>query len=103
MKKANGIVLDKLGKPSYDSPTSFRVILPTVIKILERVIASRLSLIARPLKLGHHNQCGSLPVLSSFDAALLLVDTVRTLQRPGLKVSTLFQDIKGGFNNVNAS
>jgi len=105
LKKANGIVLDKPGKPSYDSPASFRVIvlLQTVSKILERVIASRLSLVARALKLVHHNQCGSLPVLSSFDAALSLVNTVRTLQRPGLKVSSLFLDIKGGFDNVNAS
>jgi len=105
MKKANGIVLDKPGKPSYDSPASFRVIvlLQTVSKILERVVASRLSLTARTLKLVHSNQCGSLPALSSFDAAISLVDTVRTLQRPGLKVSTLFLDIEDGFDNVNAS
>jgi len=103
--KANGIVLDKPGKPSYDSPASFRVIvlLQTVSKILERIVRSRLSLVARSLKLVYHNQCGSLPALSSFDAALSLVDTVRTLQRPGLKVSTLFLDIKGGFDNINAS
>ena len=28
---------------------------------------------------------------------------IRTLQRPRLKVSTLFLDIKAGFNNVNTS
>ena len=57
MKKANGIVLDKPGKPSYDSPASFRVIvlLQTISKILERVVASRLSLTARTLKLVHSN------------------------------------------------
>jgi len=105
MKKANGIVLDKPGKPSYHWPASFRVIvlLETVLKILERIVASRLSLVARTLKLVHSNQCGSLPALSSFDAALSLVDTVRTLQHPGLKVSTLLLDIKGRFDNVNAS
>jgi len=98
-------VLDKPGKPSYDSPASIRVIvlLQTVSKILERVVASRLSLTARMLKLVHSNQCGSLPTLSSFDAAISLVDTVRSLQRPGLRVSTLFLDLKGGFDNVNAS
>jgi len=105
MKKANGIVLDKPGKPSYDSPASFRVIvrLQTVSKILERVVASCLSLTARTLKLVHSNQCRSLRALSSFDVAISLVDTVRTVQRPGLRVSTLFLDIKGGFDNVNAS
>src|SRR5205807_2762771 len=49
----------------------------------------------------HRNQCGSLPTLSSFDACLSLVDTVRTLQRLGLKASFLFLDIKGGFDNVD--
>jgi len=45
LKKALGIVLDKPGKPSYDAPSSFRVIvlLRTLSKILERVVASRLS------------------------------------------------------------
>jgi len=40
LKKADGIVLDKPGKPSYDSPSSFRVIvlLQTFSKILERIM-----------------------------------------------------------------
>jgi len=44
LKKALGIVLDKLGKPSYDLPSSFRVIilLRRLSKILESVVASRL-------------------------------------------------------------
>ena len=98
-------MLDKPGNASYHSPASFRVIvlLQPISKILERVVASRLSLIARAWKLVHHNQCGSLPPLVSFDAALSLVDTVRTLQRPGLKVSPPFLNIKGGFDKVNAS
>src|SRR5437879_13866578 len=70
---------------------------------LDRVVAYRLPEEARALGLIHRNHCGSLPALSSFDACLSLVDTVRTLQRPGLKVSSLFLDIKGGFDNVNSS
>ena len=104
MKMANGVVLDKPGKPSYDSPSSFRIIvlLQTISKVLERIVASRLSAIARYVGLLHHNQCGSLPSLSSFDACTTLTDTLRTLQRPALKVSSLFLDIKGGFDNVDA-
>ena len=104
LKKANGVILDKPGKPSYDSASSFRIIvlLQTVSKILERIAASRLSAVARYLGLLNPNQCGSLPSLSSFDACAALVDTVRTLQRPGRKVSSLFLDIKGGFDNVDA-
>ena len=45
LKRADGIVLDKPGKPSYDSPSSFQVIvlLQTFSKILERIMNSRLS------------------------------------------------------------
>ena len=107
LKKANGVVLDKPGKPSYDSPASFRIIvlLQPVLKILERIVASHLSAIARHVGLllsPSSHQCGSLPCLSSFDACTALLDTLRILQRPALKVSSLFLDIKGGFNNVNA-
>ena len=101
---ANGVVLDKPGKPSYDLPSSFRIIvdLLTISKILERIVAFCLSTIARYVGLLHHNQCGSLPSLSSFDAYTALTDSVRTQQRPALKVSSLFLDIKGGFDNVDA-
>ena len=104
MKMANGVVLDKPGKPSYDSPSSFRIIvlLQTISKILERIVASRLSAIARYVGLLHRNQCGSLPSLCSFDACTALTDTVRTLQPPALKVSSLFLDINGAFDNVDA-
>ena len=106
IKMANVVILDKPGKPSYDSPPSFHIIvlLQTVSKILETIVASRLSAVARyvGLSLSSRNQCGSLPSLSSFGACTALTDTVRTLQRPALKVSSLFLDIKGGFDNVDA-
>ena len=104
LKKANGVVLDQPGKPSYDSPSAFRIIvlLQTVSKILETIAASRLSVVARNVGLLNPNQCGSLPSLCSFDACSALVDTVRTLQRPGRKVSSLFLGIKDDFDNVDA-
>jgi len=105
LKTANGVILHKPGKASYDSPASFRIIvlLKTISKILERVMTVRLSAIGRSKGLLHHNQCGSLPGLSSSDACLTLTQEVRTLQRPRLKGSTLFLDIKAGFDNVNVS
>ena len=101
---ANGVVLDKLGRPSYDSPSSFRIIvlLQTISKILERIISSCLSVIARHLGLLYRNDCGSLPSLSSFDTCTALTHTVRTLPHPALNVSSLFLDIKGGFDNIDA-
>jgi len=99
------VVLDKPGKASYDSPASFHimVLLKTISKILERVMTVRLSAIARSRGLLHPNQCGALPGLSSSDGCLTLMREVKTLQRPRLEVSTLFLDIKAGFDNVNTS
>ena len=105
LKGSNGIVLDKPRKPSYDSPASFRIIvlILTVSKILERIIASRLRLAARSKGMLHPNQCGSLPGLSTYDGVLTLFNDVKTLQRPRLKVPSLFLDIKAGFDNVDNS
>ena len=105
LKTANGVVLAKPGKASYDSPASFRIIvlLKTISKIVERIMTVRLSAITRSKGLLHPNQCGSLPGLSSFDACLTLMHEVKTLQRPRLEVSTLFLDIKAAFDNVNTS
>jgi len=63
----------------------------------------RLSAIAKSKGFLHPNQCGSLHGLSATDACLALTHEIRTLQRPRLEVSTLFLDIKAGFDNVNAS
>src|SRR5437588_5133072 len=105
LKRANGIVLPKPGKADYSSPASFRIIvlLETVSKILECIIAMRLSILARTVGLLDTNQCGSLAGLSTFDAAASLTHDVRSYQWPGTKVSSLFLDIKGGFDNISAS
>ena len=105
LKTPNGVVLDKPGKASYDSPASFRIIvlLKTISKILERVMRVRLAAFARSKGLLPPNQSGSLPGLSSSDTCLSLMHEIRTLHSPRLKVYTLFMDIKAGFDNVNAS
>jgi len=102
--KALGIVLDKPGNPSYDSPSSFRVIvlLRTLSKILERVVASRLSAQAVICSLIHPLQCGSHPGRCTSDAALVLQHNVESFHRLHYKVSTLFLDVKGGFDNVES-
>lgn len=99
------MVLDKPGKPSYNSPSSIRIIvlLKTVSKILERLLTIRLMSFARNTSLLHPNQGGSLPGLSATDAIATLAHEVRTLQRPRWKVSTLFLHIKAGFNNIDTT
>jgi len=103
LKVANGVVLDKLGKTSYQSSSFFRIIvlLPTVSKILDRIVATRLGLWAPSRGLIHPNQYGSLPGLSTYDAGLTYVNDVKTLQRLRLKVSSLFLDIKALFDKVD--
>src|SRR5207237_2110151 len=66
LKKANDVVLSKPGKPDYSSPSSFCIIvlLETFSKILERIMANRLSLLAGLISLIHLNQCDSHPGLS---------------------------------------
>ena len=97
------MALDKPGKPSYKSPSSFRisVLIRTISKVLERIIGARLLAAARIKGLLHPNQCGSLPGLSTYDACLTLTNDIRTLQRPRLKVASLFLDIKAEFDNVD--
>jgi len=105
LKTADGLILDTPGKASYDFPASCRIILilKTISKILERVITVRLSAITRTRGLLHPDQCGSLPRRSSSDACLTLMHEIKTLKRPRVEVSTLFLDIRAGFDNVKAS
>lgn len=49
------------------------------------------------------HQCGSLTGLSVADACNTLILEIRTLEMDKRKVSTLFPDIKGSFENVNPS
>jgi len=103
LKSSNDVVLDKRGKPSYESPSSFRIIvlIRKISKILARIIAAPLLAAARLRGLLHPNQCGSLAGLSTYDACLTLTNDVKTLQRPHLKVSCLFLDKKARFDNVD--
>jgi len=105
LKKANGIVLDKPGKPDYHTPACFRIILlqETVSKICERLSALRQASAASSLGLLNPNQCGSRAWLGGFDAVVILIHEVRLLQPASFQVSTLFLDVEGGFDNVRAN
>jgi len=105
LKRADGIVLDKPSNPSYDSLSSFRVIVLLQIfsKILERIINSRLSCVARATGLLNPHQCRSRAGLSASDVVTTHTHEVKTLQMARRKVSMLCLDIKGGFDNFNPS
>jgi hypothetical protein len=103
LKSSLGIVLPKPGKGDYNQTTSYRIIalIPTLSKILERIVAARLLPLARQAKILHLNQCGSLPGLSTADAVASLRHDIGTAQRQMKKASTLLLDVKGGFDNVH--
>ena len=105
LKRAEGVILDKPGKTDYNTPASYRliVLLETLSKIVERLIANRLSAQARELGLIHSNQCGSVAGVSAFHAVASLNHEVVTAQKLRLKASTLFLDVKGGFDNIRPS
>ncbi|KAH0611643.1 uncharacterized protein H6S33_010908 [Morchella sextelata] len=102
LKTANGVILAKPNKPDYSSPAAYRIIvlLQTFSKILEKIITLRLAVIAKAVGLLHNHQCGSVSGLSTGDAVTTLIHETRAMQLAKLKVSTLFLDIKGGFDHV---
>ena len=83
LKKSLGVVLPKPRKKSYAEMSSYRIIalLPTLFKILERIVASRLLLLAQSSGLLHPNQCGSLPGLSTSNAVAALRHDIGTAHR----------------------
>jgi Reverse transcriptase (RNA-dependent DNA polymerase) len=75
-------------------------LLPTLSKILERIVGQRLHEHARKNNMISRLQCGSLPGLSTTDAVVTLLHEVSLFQKARLKATSLFLDIKGGFDNV---
>ena len=103
LKGSKSVVLDKPGKPSYESPSSFRIIVVILAfsNFLERIMAARLLMGAGLRGLLHTKQCSSLPRLSTYDACLTVTNDVKPLQSSRLIVSSPFLDLKAGFANVD--
>jgi ribonuclease HI len=101
-KRARIVVLRKPGKPDYTVPGAYRPIslLNTLGKILEAVMARRLSFWAENHKLLPDTQFGGRPGRNTEQALLVLANAIdRAWQRS--KVVTLVAfDLKGAFNGV---
>ena len=104
-RKGIGVVLPKPNKEDYSIPKSYRVIalLNCLGKVLEKIIASRLSYLANTTGLLHHTQLGGRKQRSAVDAVLLLQHYIQQerSKRKGNVTSTLFLDIKGAFDHVS--
>ena len=104
-RKAIGVVIPKPKKDDYSNPKSYRVIalLNCLGKVLEKIIATRLSYLANISELLHDTQLGSRKQRSAVDTALLLQHHIQQqrAKRKGNITSVLFLDIKGAFDHVS--
>lgn len=101
-REATGAVLKKPNKSDYSTPKSYRIIclLNCLGKVLERIIAKRLSFLAESTDLLDKSQIGGRLRKSAIDATLLLTNEIQANKRLHRKTSTLFLDVKGAFDHV---
>jgi hypothetical protein len=97
------VVIPKPGKPSYDTPKSFRpiVLLNTMGKLLEKMLANRLQFEAAEHGVLHPNQFGDVRQNSTEDAGCFLSHVVRAGWHAGLKTSVVAFDLAQFFPSIN--
>jgi ribonuclease HI len=101
-KTARILPLRKPNKPDYTIPKAYRPIslLSTLGKILELVIARRLSYWAETHDLLPTNQFGARPRRSCEQALILLTEKIKEAWRQGKVLSLVSFDVKGAYNGV---
>jgi hypothetical protein len=103
-KTASIVVLRKLaGKRDYASPNAYRPIsfLNTLGKLLEGVMAERLSHYAENFSLLPDTQFGGRPGRSPEQALLILANSIDKALRKNKALTLVAFDLKGAFNRVN--
>ena len=94
-KQATGFILKKPKKPDYSLPKAYRVIalLNCLGKVLERILARRLSYLAETTNLLYISQIDSRLYKSAIDITLLLKNEIEVNKTNKLKTTTLFLNI----------
>ncbi len=103
-KDSVSVVIPKPGKPSYSTPKAFRpiVLLNTLGKLIEKMIANRCQFDMIDLDLVHPNQFGGvMRQRSTEDAGAYLTHLVRAGWARGLKTSVIAFDIAQFFPSLN--
>ena len=102
-RSAKIIVLRKPGKPDYSLPGAYRPIslLNTLGKLLEAVIARRLSYLAEKHGLLPNSQFGGRPGRTTEQALLVLSNAIDQAWYKHKVVTLISFDLKGAFNGVN--
>ena len=102
-KASVSVVIPKPGKLSYSTPKSFRpiVLLNTIGKLIEKMIANRFQFDMIGLDLVHSNQFGGVRQRSTKDAGVYLTHLIRAGWAKGQKTSMLAFDIAQFFPSLN--
>ena len=102
-RSAKIVVLRKPGKPDYSVPGAYRPIslLNTLGKLLEAVMARRLSYLAEEHSLLPNSQFGGRPGRTTEQALLVLSSAIDQAWYKHKVVTLIAFDLKGAFNGVN--
>jgi hypothetical protein len=102
-RNAKIVVLRKPGKPDYSIPGAYRPIslLNTLGKLLEAVVARRLSYLAEKHNLLPDTQFGGRPGRTTEQALLVLSNAIDRAWYKHKVVTLVSFDLKGAFNGVN--
>lgn len=102
-RRAKIVVLRKPGKPDYTVPEAYRPIslLNTLGKLLEAVIARRLSYLAEKHGLLPDSQFGGRPGRTTEQALLVFANAIDRAWYKNKVVTLVAFDLKGAFNGVN--
>jgi len=101
-KEATIVPLRKAGKDDYTSAKSYRPIslLQTISKVMESVIAERISYLVETHGLLPTTHFGARKLRSSVDALVHLQERIFRAWRGGKTLSLVSFDVKGAYNNV---
>jgi len=102
-RRAIAVALRKPNKPDYSKPRAYRLItlLECMGKLLEKIVAHRLTYMIGCYKLIVGAQCGGRANHATTDALLSFVHDVQTAWNHSKVTSALTFDIKGYFDFVN--
>ena len=94
-KKSVSVIIPKPGKPAYDTSKTFRpvVLLNTLDKLIEKMIARQLQFDAVKYGILYPNQLGDVAQRSTKDAGVFLTHLVQAGWAKGLKTSIIAFDI----------
>ena len=102
-KVSTTIIIPKPNKSSYDHPKAFRpiILLNTLGKLIEKVIAERLQFIVASNNFIHPCQLGGLKFKSTADASIALTHIIQSGWARGRPTSSLSFDVSQFFPSLN--